>query len=381
MNYNHLQNIFHNYIEKFEEINTVYEEFYKWEMVHDFRKTMDDALSASDDLFPDKLSEAKRLTVNIIDSYITPFNGLVEMARKDAKSVKKMFADLFSDDGNDLAVRQKRIQDFIKRSNDLCEHLFPNSFMFKNDNHSVTSYLFLYDPDHNYIYKATEARAFADCVEFYEDWGSGDSFKLDVYYRMCDQLVEAIKADEKLLKTDMSRFEGKLRKEPKPLYADPEKHVLAFDIIYCCGRYGLFDGISFERPNTKERQLLKERKEKALNYLEDYKSIKEKYDLLTEADAFVNDSFSSGSKVKHRKFGEGTVKENKDDSILVVFSDFGEKKLEPYTAAGNGLITSFTEGYEENLKKYKDVLKAGNQIKDKYKRAEKNMNEYIEYLD
>lgn len=69
-------------------------------------------------------------------------------------------------------------------------------------------YLFLYDPDHNYIYKATHALAFADCVEFYDDWGWGDSVRLDVYYRMCDQLVKAAKADKDLMAADARRFLG-----------------------------------------------------------------------------------------------------------------------------------------------------------------------------
>ena len=34
---------------------------------------------------------------------------------------------------------------------------------------------------------------------------------------------------------------------------DKEKHMLVFDIIYCCTTYHLFDGITFKRLSTKEK--------------------------------------------------------------------------------------------------------------------------------
>ena len=43
------------------------------------------------------------------------------------------------------------------------------------------------------MFKSTEAKAFADCYEFGEDIGSGQTFRLDVYYRMCRELVDEIK--------------------------------------------------------------------------------------------------------------------------------------------------------------------------------------------
>ena len=45
-----------------------------------------------------------------------------------------------------------------------------------------------YDPEHYYLYKALQAKRFADCVEFYDNWGSGTQMDLQVYHRMCDEL-------------------------------------------------------------------------------------------------------------------------------------------------------------------------------------------------
>ena len=59
-------------------------------------------------------------------------------------------------------------------------------------------YLSFISPDDNFMFKSTEARAFANDCEFGEDIGSGQTFRLDVYYRMCRELAEEIKNNEKL---------------------------------------------------------------------------------------------------------------------------------------------------------------------------------------
>ena len=382
MNTNNLNDIFSNYIKKFDDITYGHEEIYKWEIIHEFKNLMDEALAASSEEFPAKLLGVKKLTENIIDSYTTPFYGLVKLSEKEPEAVKNMFKSLYTDDGGDINIKQQHIRDFLISSHELRSRSdTPDSFLYKNDMHSVTAYLFLYDPDHNYMYKATEARAFADCIEFYDDWGSGDNLKLDVYYRMCDQLVEAIKTNEELLNADMRRFNNDPGKEHKPLYPDPEKHVLAFDLIFGCRNYNLFDGIDFDRPKSKERQIIKEMKEKAIELYENYLIAKEKYDLLQEAEVYLNTTFAAGQKLKHKNLGEGTVLENNGNTITVEFREKGQKKFGTITAAIIGMIESETEGYGEKIEKYKDILNNGNKIKSIYNYAEKAMNEYSEYLD
>ena len=126
------------------------------------------------------------------------------------------------------------------------------------DCEEIPTYLFLYDPDHNYIFKSSHALIFADCIEFYDDWGSGDNVKLDVYYHMCDRIADAIKSSPAMLKTDAGRFENGWGVDPQTFAPDREKHILVFDLIYCCSTYGLFSDITFKRPKTKEN--CKERK-------------------------------------------------------------------------------------------------------------------------
>ena len=381
MNSNNLKKIFNNYIEKFDFITYDREEIYKWEIINDFKGLMDKALTVSDEEFPVKLNEAKKLTENLIDGYTTPFYGLVKFSEKEPETVRKMFLDLYSADDGDLKKRQNNIQAFLRKSHELRDKYYPGSYMYKDDMHSVTGYLFLYDPDHNYMYKATQSLAFADSIEYYDDWGYGDSLKLDIYYKMCDMLVNEMKANEDLMAIDSSRFNGENRNISKALYPDSEKHILAFDIIYSCSVYGLFDGINFERPKSKERQILKEKKEKAALLFEKLQKAKTEKDRLYEALDYINSVFVKGSELNHKSLGKGIIKETTDTTITVEFTDSGIKKLGTVLSAVNGIISVDTDDYKDNINKYRTLLKNESNIKNAYNRAEREMAEYSDYLE
>lgn len=381
MNNNHLQQIFAHYIDRFEELNNEeHGEYYKWQIAKRFHKEMDDALSSSDAELSAKLYELKKLSANLIDSYTQPFHGLVKFAEEEPQTVREMLKELLKDDSNDMASKQKRVQDFLKKSHELREKYYPDSYLYKDDMHSVTGYLFLYDPDHNYIFKATHAQIFADCIEFYDEWGSGDDVNLSVYYRMCDQVVEAIKESKELMATDASRFEiSKLENEDE-LYADPMKHILAFDLIYCCSAYGLFDGITFVRLKSKERQLMQERKEKAIRLSAALEEARAKAKELEEAKEYLNSVLTEGVLVHHGKYGDGTVKSNCGTSVVVDFSEVGEKQFGTVIATVNGIIKPDVAGYAEKIETYKDVLKKEGTIMSSLSFAEKEFAPYSEYL-
>ena len=137
MNENHLHQIFENYIKKFEEINnTEHQEYYKWQIAKIFRPMMDDALKSEDAEFIRKLKQIRKKTENFIDSYTQPFGGLIRFADKwgEVEKVRKMFQELFSDDGGDLQVRQKKIEAFLEQSHQLnnhCLHFFVDSQSLK----------------------------------------------------------------------------------------------------------------------------------------------------------------------------------------------------------------------------------------------------------
>ena len=304
MNQKNLNDIFEHYIEKFEYINGPENgEIYKWQIANQFRSVMDEALASSDEEFPDKLYVAKKLSANIVDSYLQPFYGLVKFA--EPGTVRKMFLELFRDDGGNLANRQQRILHFLNSSHFLRDKYYKESYLYTDDYHSVTSYLALYDPDNNYILKQTQSRKFAECVEFYEDWGTGENVDLAVYYKMCDELVDAIKHNEALMKTDGSRFDPQLGYGD--LYPDEAKHILAFDIIYCSTVYNLYSGISIVKRNAKERSLYEERKNKAREMKAQLDEIYTQKQRLDDACRAIEKAFSVGTEVEHFKQGSGTI--------------------------------------------------------------------------
>jgi len=250
MNRKNLNQIFDAYIQHFAVLNDSHNnESYKWSAIVDFQKAFD--LSVSADGFAGMLKEAKDATENLIDSYTQPFHGLYELAKREPETVRAMLTALLEDDGGDLVARQGKIDTFLSECDQLVENYFPGSHLYKNDQRSAMAYLFLNDPDSHYLYKATECKYLAECVGFYDDWGTMANFKIDVFYRFCDELIEEIKATPALIATHQSRFAAAKR----PMFEDEMLHVLVFDIIYCAHTYNLYTGLSFDKVTSADRKL------------------------------------------------------------------------------------------------------------------------------
>ncbi|RHU37224.1 hypothetical protein DXD54_08515 [Clostridium sp. TM06-18] len=382
MNDIHMQQILKHYIDDFEKLNDPeHMEYYKWQIVKKFRPMMDEALETDGSEFAEKLMEVKKITSNLVDSYTQPFYGLVKFAEKEPDIVKKMFRELFVVSAGPMEKRQVAVLEFLKKSHELRDKYYPDSFLYKDDMHSVTTYLFLYDPDHNYIFKSSHALIFADCIEFYDDWGSGDSVKLDVYYRMCDQIASAVKHSPEMMKTDASRFENGWGVDPATFAPDAEKHILVFDLIYCCSTYGLFEGITFTRPKTKEKQLIQEKREKALRLSKDLEEARANYEKLTDALRYLDEAYAVGTAIQHKKYGDGKITDKHGTTIEVNFKDGDIRKLGIVLSAVNGIIVSGIEGYSERIREYRDILKKESSIRSAVSFAEKNFAPYAEYLE
>jgi len=386
MNNNHLGTIFKNYIDHFETINgKPHNEYYKWQIAKQFRPMMDEALAVDSSEFYQKLKAIQKLTGNLTDSGQTlPFTGLVKASEEDsgAKAVQELFRSLYTEGMNEPTERQKRVDDFLKRSEEIIEAAGLGGRLYRNTVRTVTVYIFLYDPDNNYIFKPMDALDFADCIEYYDDWGSGANVKLDVYYRMCDQLVSAMKQDEALMATDASRFSDDWGIDVSSLHPDSEKHILAFDIIHGCAHYGLFSGVNFDKLTSKERQLQRERKKKAEELAADLdrkRQIKENYD---EAMDFLKRTYTEGSAIHHKKYGDGIIRSQSGSGIDVEFSDAGIKKLGLAVSTANNIITIDDENYNETIAQYRDVLKKnGQDVSNAVVSAEGKLAPYLEYLE
>ncbi len=385
MNENHLQSIFRNYIDKFEEINTKYTEYYKWQVAFKFHTLMDEALDGPLEEFVQRLKEAKKVTYNLIDSYTTPFYGLIKYAEKNngaAMEVRNMFDELLRKGSHDVSDKQLRADLFLSKSLEIQQREFPDSYLFKNDFHSVTGYMFLYDPDHNYFFKSSHASRFADCIEFYDDWGEGTSVKLAVYYRMCDWLIKKINESPELISTNNYRFQNLWNNPSEKMHPDDNKHILAFDIIYCCANYGLFDGITFSKLKLKERNVLLEKRKKASEYaiiLDKAIEDKKRFDKAIE---YINSICLPGAKVNSAKYGRGTIIQNEKSGSILVGFDNGEEHLLGITVVlRNNIISIEDETFTAWLNNNKQVLIDEKRIRDKLLFAEKQFEPYSDYLD
>ena len=364
MNKNQLHQIFAHYIDNFVKLNDPeHAEYYKWQICYDFRRLMDEALAADVDDFADALYQVKDCSRNIIDSYTQPFYGLVEFARREPETVQQMFMDLYSDDGGDVKVQMELIRKFFDQSNELLEKYFPDSYLYKQNSHSVSSYLFLYDPDHHYMYKATQSQVMADCIEFYDDWGTGDNIRLDVYYRMCDEILAEIRNCPELIATNRSRYDGSLHLEPGKLHADPELHILLFDIIYCSHVYNLFDGIAFSRPKSKEKQLIIEQKNKAKEVQEAYEKCRENAERLNDALRYFSSLIRETGIVEHRTYGDCDVISVDERYIRIKVRKSGEEKqLGLAVVIANGIVRVDLPEFDAKRTEYLEVLKNADSI-------------------
>lgn len=378
MNTKKLNLIFENYVSHFEQINEPNgaNESYKWVAVHNFQEIFD--IDAPD--FASMLKKACKATENMIDNYMQPFGGLVVMAEKngEAENIREMFRRLYADDGGDLTARQQKIMAFLASCDELLAKHYPSSHLYKNDQRSAMAYLWFHDPDSNYMCKTTEAQYLANAVEFYEEWGTYAAFRLDVYYRFCDALIDEIRKCPALLAIHQSRFEG----HETEMHPDTQLHILAFDIIYCARTYGLYTGVEIKNISSEEKRLYQQRKDKAVELVGQLAVAEEKMMLLqegiTEAEAMVR----SGAAIRHKSFGIGTLEDFDGHYLVLRFSDFDvPKKYELTYALGNGFLVLDTPSFPIFFDKYGSILKQAMRIPQQVKIAEDALKPYFEYLD
>ena len=380
MNENTLHRIFDNYIEKFPFLtNEDQDENFKWRAAKDFGPLMDKALEADAAEFADALSKVKKCTSIIIDGgTIQPFQGMIKCAKEEPEKVQQIFRNLYSDDHDDIHAQEKLIEDFYAQSSELLNKYYPKAFRYKQNSHSVSAYLFLYNPGHHYMYKATQCKEFAKYIEFGDDWGTGDNIKLDVFYRMCDELVEQINMYEPLLSVDASRFEGM----EDMMYSDTEKHMLAFDIIYCSSVYNLFYGIPLPNQISKVKQQTNANKVIAENLYERYCAAKEKKDRLDEAPEILKSELQPGAEIIHKKFGHGQINSYQNGNIGVLFDGSSESKtLKAYDSFLNNLVS--LEKVEANTAVIEAVsyLRRKVSIEVNYKAAKEALAPYKKELE
>ena len=377
MNRKSLNQLFDAYIQHFEVLNnSTNDESYKWGAIVDFQKVFD--LTVSDEALPGMLKEAKDATLNLIDSYTQPFSGLVELAKREPVTVRAMLAALLEDDGGDLVARQDKIDAFLAECDRLIEEYFPGSHLYKNDQRSAMAYLFLNDPDSHYLYKATECKYLADCVGFYEDWGTMSNFNIEIFHRFCDELIEEIKATPALVATHQSRFAA----AKQPMYEDEALHVLVFDLIYCAHTYNLYTGLSFDKVTSADRKLYQERKAKAEELAIALRKVEDEIVLLDEARTYFGKAITSGAVVTHKMFGPVDVEGIVDGFVSLKIQKNGEvKKFGLLNCIAGGFVKIDVPDFDEKLAKYKSAMMSEYNLAQRLASAQTALQPYEKYLN
>ena len=377
MNRKSLNQLFDAYIQHFEVLNnSTNDESYKWSAIVNFQKWFD--LTVSDEALPGMLKEAKDATLNLIDSYTQPFSGLVELAKREPVTVRAMLTALLEDDGGDLAARQDKIDAFLAECDRLIEEYFPGSHLYKNDQRSAMAYLFLNDPETHYLYKATECKYLADCVGFYEDWGTMSNFNIEIFHRFCDELIEEIKATPALVATHQSRFTA----AKQPMYEDEALHVLVFDLIYCAHTYNLYTGLSFDKVTSADRKLYQERKAKAEELAIALRKVEDEIVLLDEARTYFGKAITSGAVVTHKMFGPVDVEGIVDGFVSLKIQKNGEvKKFGLLNCIAGGFVKIDVPDFDEKVAQYKSAMMSEYNLAQRLTSAQAALQPYEKYLN
>jgi hypothetical protein len=318
MNKKNLDELVQNYIKDFDFINNDHAEYYKWEAVEVFQQNWN--TDAPD--FASMFKAATSKTYNLINNHVAqPVNGIIKLAENKelTEQVRELFRFLFyTEDNGVISNRQERIEQFVKQANALLAVHEPGKWKYEQDLRTGLMYLNMFAPSQNYFYKATQARAFMQCIEYEDDFGRGTEFDLETYYAMCDSLVAYIKASPELQKKHKDRMTDKM-------YRDDDWHILAFDLIYCALSYDLYKGIDILVPAKAVSKMVVEQ-EKLVELQKEITQLQTHLFELEKEYAAFEDISAEGLELDHSVFGKGTVVKQ-DNKYLTIRFEKEEKRF------------------------------------------------------
>ena len=344
MNRNNLDKLFHNYIESYNVLTDAeHDEFYKWRAVNHFQRHWD--LEADD--FGEMFKQAMGQSFNLINnSIVQPTNGIVFLCQQNKETeeqVREEFRKLLAPDDGNIRVRQDRIDAFVTAINEKLQKAAPGKWKYDQDRRSVIMYLAFIAPDDNFMFKSTEAKAFANGCEFGEDIGSGQTFRLEVYYRMCKELAEEIKKNEKLCALLEEKLQGEANADEDK--TDPVTElagrytIYAYDIMYCANAYNLYGNIPVRKKaklsSIEQKKLNREKRIQELAAQRD-----ETNEQLEQIEKQIDENRIpdlAGMTVKNIRYGAGTVAEQNGRYLTVEFPS-GTKKFVLPDAVAKGFL-------------------------------------------
>lgn len=323
MNMDHLNDLLSQYEARMEEFYDPAgnDELFKWRALKCFQTQWFDPRIDSLPFAERFKAATEQFGVLIDNSHQHPRNGVIKLCEReeDEAEVKRLFCEvLFADDHGDLSVRQQNMDAFISGFEKLRMRRFPANWSYKQDRHSASVYLAMYRPEENYIYKYTEAEQIALHLEYGYDLGSGESFRLDAYYQMMDEIASEIRQRASLIQ----KFQEQMR-----LHAagcdDPSLHLLTFDFVYCCHAYCLYRNLN----HLSKREAIRKKREQDEQKQARLSREKKRAEILAEMDSFrgvynlCNEISLLNVQVTARNYGVGTVVSQQGTTIHVQFAE------------------------------------------------------------
>ena len=368
MNIERLNKLIGSYINNFEMINNdVHDENMKWKAIYHFKNNFD--INASDfyEMFKYAMSES---SIIINNGTVQPINGILKLITHEPETMRQLFAMLYAEDNGDLDARQDKIERFVDEANKLLEKYERGKWKFKQDFRSVLAYLVFYKPEENYLYKSSQSQPFFRYLEYGEEIGYGQYFRLSRYYRMCDEVRDYIANHTELIETHNTRWN---------VVGDTQDnlHILTFDLIYCSIVYSFYEFQNYQKiikkskADIEQERIEAEIEAKRSNLAELEVQLTEEQEKL---DA-IPDIIIEGQSVRHKMFGNGMVVKQNGTYIEVQFANRSSKFILTM-AFINGFLQSDDKSIVERCK----LLEASIAACDKLEKAIKTKQTEIDIL-
>ena len=228
--------------------NDDHDEIFKWKAMKVWRDEWnkpDDAFSSFSERF---ISATREFSIMTDNSQMHPSSGVVKLCELEPETVEHLFREvLFKDPQGSVDQVQNNMDAFLEGYEKLLLKYYPKSWSFKQDRHSASVFLAMNDPNFNYVYKCNEALTMAKYIDFGPEIGSGIRFNLPNYYKLCEEIVSALKEHPNLLEKHFDRLTDEY-------YKDESLHLLAFDLMYCCRTYKFYYGLTVPQSSVPKRK-------------------------------------------------------------------------------------------------------------------------------
>ena len=362
MNKKNLDKIIEQYINNFDYLNRSEaeggaDEGYKWRVISSFKRYWDIEAADFSTMLQKAMADISKTNL-INNSTVQPILGLINLSKMEgqAEFLREEFKKLLAEDDGDIDNRGDRVNSFMDNVNERLDIKLNGSWKSQQPRNAVIFYLNLWRPEDNYLFKATEAKEWADCIEYADDFGSGSNFSLRKYYKMCDELRDALNDYPELL--DLNRE----RVAREAVGFDDDNHLLAFDIIYCSHYMSFYRECPSLGVSTKERIRIARRREQE-EHID--KEITEKTNEIERLEKDIKPVPElKGKTVNHKKFGTGQITAHNGNLLTVNFGSEEKKFQEEAILKGFLSVDNWNHDVlEENNRLSKEIKELDSRIR------------------